>query len=860
MIALTVAGAAGLGLLTSRGLGFNVDPNDLFSKDLPFQRRIAEFEQYFPVLTNSLLILVEGEVPEHTRKAADALAGRLAALGDTFSDVYQPGEEAFFETHGLLYTSLDRLDEVADNLALLQPLIGDLARDRSVATLARVTRLGLEYLERNPSELARWESVLDHFRMATVSVYAESPLTVSWESVMLEGSGVDPVRRRVIVADPILDLERVLAAERAIETIRREASRVLAGTTGVSVRITGYPALNHEEFLGLARDTLSAGLLSFVLVVLVLAAAFRSLVVVGAAALTLVSGFVWAAGWATLSVGELNPLSIAFSVLFIGLGVDFMIHFGMHLAEALRGGAGLEEATRQAARATGPALVLCATTTAVGFLSFVPTDYRGVSDLGLISAGAMIVILLQTLTLFPALLSLWLRGAALEWLRAQRPRALPFPAPRHPRLVCAVAATLGVVALVLAPRATLETNVIELRNPESESVRAFMDLLGSETATPWYLDALAPDPDVATALATRMRDLPMVERAITLADFVPEQQEEKLEVLSDVAMLLDLHPGAGSQRADLGPDEQIAALRDLAAFLDVEAVSRNESPLGRSVRLLRDELVRFLARVDADPDSQEALAELERSLLSGFPGQLDRLRQNLEASEVTLDTLPPELVSRMVSSTGKARIQVFPTEDLGEHESMVRFVESVRALWDDITGLPVNLLDSSYATWNSLREAMLWAVLVITALIGVLWRQITETLLALAPLLLAVILTLGVTVVSPVSLNFLNVVVLPAILGIGVDSGVHMVYRAKQLPPEGRGELLGTTTAQAVFFSAVTTLASFGTLMLSAHRGVGTLGQLFAIGMAFTLLANLVVLPALIVLQQRAVRHRSVEP
>ena len=184
---------------------------------------------------------------------------------------------------------------------------------------------------------------------------------------------------------------------------------------------------------------------------------------------------------------------------------------------------------------------------------------------------------------------------------------------------------------------------------------------------------------------------------------------------------------------------------------------------------------------------------------------------------------------------------------------MVRFVESVRPIWPDITGLPVNLVASSYVTWDSLREAMLWAFLSILLVLMLLWRRVLDASLAVMPLLLAVVLTAAGSALAGWTLNFINVCVLPLIVGIGVDSGVHMVSRAKQLPLEG-GALLESTTAQAVFFSALTTFASFGTLVLSNHVGIASLGRLLMLGMVFTLVGNLIVLAALLALQQRSAR------
>ena len=839
-------------VVTASQLGFNLDPNALFSKDLRFQRMIERFSQNFPVLTNSLLIVVDGDTPEAVREGAQALVTRLREDREHFTAVYEPGEEGFFDAHGLLYNDLDDLDDFSDSMAQLQPVIGALSREASLASLSRVIRQGIEHLgeDRPVDDSERWRSILEHFRRATVAVYAEGPLGISWEAVLLKGSPLDPTLQRVIVVDPVLEFGRVLAAARPIERIREAARDLpLRFDERVRVRVTGYPALNHEEFLGLAGDTALAGCLSLVLVLGALFLAFRSRAVMGAAAITLIVGFAWTAAYASIVVGRLNVVSIAFAVLFIGLGVDFLIHLGMAIVARLRARASIEQAVRGAVESMGSALLLCAGTTSIGFLAFLPTDYLAVSELGLIAAGGMLVILLLSLTLFPMLLAAMLRGRALEELRARRPLRLRFPAPRHPALVVALAVTLALLGAAALPRLELETNVLAIRDPDTESVRAFEDLLDSDLTTPWYLDLLVPDLAQAQHLAAQVKQLPTVERALSLMDYVPDDQHEKLAILEDVALMLDL-PESMDAPAPLDLDAQVLALRHLVDALAPERLTDVGGGIAASGARLRAQLLDFMAALARDDQREAALARLDALLVAPLAEQFERLRRNVETRGVSRETLPATLVERMLARDGTARVQVFPSEDLTDRKAMIRFVESVRPIWGDITGLPVNLVESSYATWESLQQALVWAFLAIFGLLLALWRRPFDALLVMLPLGSAVLLTSAASAWLGWPLTFVNICVLPLLLGIGIDSGVHMVHRARHGSPEG-GALLESTTAQAVFFSALTTLASFGTLVLSDHRGIASLGELLVLGMIFTLLGNLVLLPALLALAGR---------
>jgi hopanoid biosynthesis associated RND transporter like protein HpnN len=599
--------------------------------------------------------------------------------------------------------------------------------------------------------------------------------------------------------------------------------------------------------ISLAKDTAAAGSASFVLVVLVLVWAFRCWRLVLAAASTLVIGLVWSAAFAGATIHELNPMSITFGVLVIGLGIDFMIHLGMHFGERVTEGQSAESATQGAILDTGRALVLCAATTGVGFLAFIPTDFRGISDLGMAAAGGMLTILFLTLTLLPALIKLLMTESACADLAARGPaRALRLPPPPNPVAVIALAGLAGLIALPLLPHVDLDTNVISMRNQDAESVQTFRDLLESRETTPWYLDALVPSLDRAVALAEQMRALPEVDLVVTLADFVPEDQEEKVEMLADVELMLGLPSKITRQPASTS--EQIAALRDFKDFLAAGPVAPS-SPLAPEIDRLRLALLDFLEAADREPDTSAA-SQLADLVLDPLPEQIERLTANLAVEPISQDDLPASLVERMLSSDGHARIQVYPTGDLWDHDVMVRFVESIRPLWSEITGLPVNLVESARATWQSLRIALLAAAGAIMLLLLLLWRSVQDTAIVLGPLLLAVLMTQVSTVVFPLSFNYANVIVLPLLLGIGVDSGIHLVERSKQLRGSSRA-LLESTTARAVVFSALTTVATFGTLGISTHRGVSSLGWTLVVGMIWTLMANLLLLPALLALRER---------
>ncbi len=846
--------AAALGFAATR-LGINSNTIELFPEDLPARMNHDAFVKIFPDLENALLIVIDAETPEAARDAAQRLVASLASDRENFEDVYLPGGGQFFERNALLYRSVDDLYRFSDHLVRIQPIIGELERDGSISNLAKLIQRGLDQLEQDGSDDAIWSVLLDRLRDATVEIYEEHPLAISWEHLMLQGTAIEVVTRRIVLAHPVLDFGDALPARRPLAAIR-SATRALAlgSQLGVRVRITGNPALTHEETLSLIWDIGVSGLFCLLLVSVLLTVAMRSRPLVVGVVATLLTGLLWTAGFAAIAVGDLNVISVAAGVLFLGLGVDFGIHLGMRYADLLRAGRAHGEAIEEATASVGGSLVLCTATTATGFFAFLPTDYRGVAELGLITGVGLIIILFLTLTLFPALMTVVFHVDPAA-LRSRRLRFGDGPArwvERHAVWIRRGALVAGVAGLMLASGLRFDPNIVAMRDPSTESVQTFNDLLADAGASsPWYANSVAASIEEADALKREMRALEVVDRSISISDYVPEEQAEKVEILADLSMFLDTGGGAPSGRQAVLPvAEQIEALRSLRDLLAENTPSVKSAGLRKSMLDLEAKLGTFLARVDGGADAGEALARLDEVLLSSLPQQIARLKQSIGATMFTLDELPPRLVSRLTSPDGRARVQTFPRENLEDHAALQRFVDAVQRVDPNVTGVAVNLVEFARVTQRAFRQATATAVLVIAVMLWILWRRVGDLLLVLAPLSLTAILTGAVMVAIDLPLNFFNVVVIPLVMGAGVDSGIHLVAQSRSAAP--RENLLGTTTARAVLFSALTTIASFGTLAFSSHVGISGLGTVLTIGMSLAVVGNLVVLPALLARRDQA--------
>ncbi|MEJ2430883.1 MAG: MMPL family transporter [Deltaproteobacteria bacterium] len=835
---------------TANNLGINTDTAEMLSETLSFRRNYKAFKNAFPQYDDALLIVVDADTPELAQDASKAMAAQLEKRRDLFSMVYLPGGDRFFQKHGLMYLTPAELQDLADNLAQIQPFLGRLTRDQTLRGLFSMLTAGMgAVMEGQEIDLT---PVFDRIHLAIEASMGQQQYSLSWQELML-GTNLTPDDRRCfILTKPQLDYRRPFPAEGAIKEVRRLANNLhLTDENGVRVRLTGDAALEYEELLSVTHGAGLAGILALITVGIVLFLGLRSPKMVLATLITMIMGLIWTASFAAAAVGQLNLISVAFAVLYIGLSVDYAIHFCLRYKELLQQAVPPTTALEQTARDIGTSLILCSITTAIGFYAFIPTVFAGVAELGLISGTGMFISLIANLTILPALLSLMAlnpdtlpakpkrKGLAAELL------ALPS---QNSRFIRIAALGLGLGAALLLPYATFDSNPMNLRDPSSESVVTFKELLAQSKNSPWTLTVLASNRDDAARFARSLSKLKPVDMSLTLEKFVPTDQEEKLAIIDEIDLIVGPELSGNSNQSPPTAREQITSLRDLSATLDEYLKTNPTTPLAKAASRLQDSLSRFLAGLSNQKPAieEEILGNLQTSLLGSLPARLDALATSLEAGKITRDDLPEDLVEHWVSKDNHYRVTVFPRENLNDNAAMRRFVTAVRTVAPDAIGFPVIYLEAGAAVVEAFKQAFVMALIAVTVLLLILLRPKSDTLLVLLPLLLAGVLTGAASVVFGIPFNFANVIALPLLLGIGVDSGIHMVHRMRAAPPPS-GLLLETSTARAVLYSSLTTICSFGNLAVSPHRGMASMGVLLTIGIFFTLICTLVVLPALMV-------------
>jgi uncharacterized protein len=832
LIALALAVAAGY--YTANNFSINTDINTLISPTLDWRKRDNQFDQAFD-RDRTILAVVEAPTPELTAAASAALEKKLAGDTQHFDSVQALGSGDFFEREGLLFLPAAEVGQLTSQFESAAPLIEIMAGDPSLRGLTGALETALAGVKRGQFKLDSAERPFSLIAQTVESVLKTGSGTFSWRELVSDKPLTDADRRAFIEFKPILDFNALEPGKDATDAIRKAASDLnLAGEYGARVRLTGPVPIANEEFATVADGAVVNGIGTVLVVLLILWLALRSPKIISAVFATLFVGLSITTAVGLMMVGSLNLLSIAFAVLFVGLGVDFGIQFSVRYRSERFKSNDLQTALEQAAHYVAVPLSLAAMATAAGFLSFLPTDYKGVSELGEIAGVGMLVAFLSSITVLPALLDL------LNPPGEKEPVGYAFLAPvdhfleKHRVAIIVGTLLIAVAGLPLLYFLRFDFNPINLRSSKVESIATFLDLRKDPNTGANAINVLTNSEADARKIEARLEQVPEVLRVMSLDSFVPDDQPAKLKLIAQGAKVLD--PALNPDSIDAAPSdgENIEALKGSAESLR-KAAGDGKGPGAVAARRLADALSKLADSNEATRNKVQAIFVMPLKVV------LEQLKNSLQAQPVSLKTLPADLVNSWKTKDGLQRVEALPRGDPNDNDTLRKFAGAVLDAEPNAIGGPVSILKSGDTVVKAFIHAGIWALVVISVLLWLALRRITDVLLTLVPLLVAGTVTLEICVLIGLPLNFANIVALPLLLGVGVAFKIYYVtaWRA------GRTNLLQSSLTRAIFFSAMTTATAFGSLWLSSHPGTASMGKLLALSLVTTLAAVLLFQPAL---------------
>jgi hopanoid biosynthesis associated RND transporter like protein HpnN len=822
------------GLYVAKNFAINTDINKLLSSDPPWRQRELEYAKVFPESMGSILVVVDAPTSELATQASDALAQKLSQQPNLFPSVEQKAGSAFFIRNGLLFLPADEVARNTSALARSQPLIQVLAADQSLRGLVQALSFGLGGLSSKQYTLDDMTRVFDMSAEPIENVLAGRPAVFSWRELV---RGKPPERSELlhfIEVRPTLDYAALEPGKPATEAIRQAAADLkLDSDYHARVRLTGAVPIQDEEFGTLKQGALENTIGTVIVVLVILWLALKSPKIILAVFISIFCGLALTAALGLAMVGAFNPISVAFAVLFVGIGVDFGIQFSVRYRAERYEIDDLRTALVNTAKHVGVPLTLAAAATAAGFMSFLPTVYKGVAELGEIAGAGMIIAYLVSITLLPALLQIFNPPGEKEPLGYAALAPVDNFMERHRIAIIIGTALVSLGGLPLLYYLQFDFNPINLRSPKVESIATYLDLRSDPATGASTIDVMTPSLAAARELAGKLKDLPEASRVMTIDTFVPEDQRAKLASIQQAAKALDpafrQAPRPASSDADA-----VAALNR-----GVDALNRAAGTQSGRGAVAAKRLAAALSQLaKADPAMR---AQATAVFISPLKTSLDGLRMSLQAQQITPQSVPPEVAKDWITSDGHARVEVFPKGDPNDNEVIRQFARAVLAVTPDAVGGPIAILESGHTVILAFMQAGFYALVSIGILLWITLRRFGDVLLTLIPLLLAGVVTLEFCVLIGLPLNFANIIALPLLLGVGVAFKIYYItaWRA------GQTALLQSSLTRAVIFSAMTTATAFGSLWLSSHPGTSSMGKLLALSLICTLAAAVLFQPVL---------------
>ena len=818
------------GSYTARHFAVATDVRQLFPANLPWTERNNSFMQEFPQY--DMLAVVDAPTPEFADRASTELADDLRANGDHIQSVVEPQGNAFFKRNAFLYLPLSQLERTSAGLQRAGPLIGALASDPSLVGALHALSGTLMGVRRGQYQLNDLAPTMNAAADTVENALADRPAHFSWLGL------ADPKQageqRRFIEIAPALDFNALQPAESATDAVTISAQDLLlAQKDQAQVRLTGLAPMNDAQFSTLEENAaLNIGV-SILAVLIILWFALRSWQIVVAAIISVTCGLCYTAALGLALVGSLNLISVAFFVLFVGLAVDFAIQFSVRYREERHESHDLRRAIVMAGRKAGWPLALAAAATALGFSAFLPTNYRGLSELGLIAGPGMIIAFLTSITLLPALLMILAPPGEPETM------GLSFLAPvdrfLQRRRIPVLVATLTVVLLASPLLAFLkfDFNTLHMQNPKAEPVETFLSIKKDPSSGANAVEIVAPDLDAARSDVARLSTLPAVAGVRTIDDLLPKDQDSKLRIISGLAAALGPSLARMGPRSAHSDAETVTALdstaRDLATF------DRDQSQGGKAATRLSTALEKLAS---ADPNMRR---KVETAIVDPLEISLSDLRLALRPQRTSIGAIPEDLRRMWLAPDGRACVQVLPKGETDDTAKLRSFVSTILAQQPNATGPAVTLYKAGTTVVRSFIEAGAFALVAIALLLWVALRKLRDVAMTLLPLLLAAVLTLELCVVLNIPLNFTNIIAFPLLLGVGVAFKIYYIMAWRR----GRTALVQSTLTRAVLFSALTTATAFGSLWLSQHPGTSSMGKLMFLSLICTMLAAVFFQPLL---------------
>lgn len=712
-----------------------------------------------------------------------------------------------------------------------------------------------------------------------------------------------------VLVTPLNTSNDFSGSAKSLARLREICQKTQSEIDGITVGMTGIPVLEADEMERSQKDMLKASIISFLGVGLIMLIGFRGYRHPVLALVMLAVGLAWSLGYITIVIGHLNILSVSFAAILIGLGIDFAIHYLARYLELRHRNAKFHRSLALTSRSVGTGIVTAAVTTALAFFCATFTNFLGVAELGIIAGGGILLCGAATFTVLPALITLAdknieprqlptpFQGNILRQLTSRRPWTVTL-------ITLAAIVGIGCQGLdfskdKLESKVKYDANLLNLQADGVESVELQKRIFKEANGSLLYAVSIADSISEVRILKEEFLALPTVGRVEEMSSFMPTFPP------AETNLLIQAIHARLSRLSDLPREFPQLDPASIGRAMDrlYDTLKNYEQPSAASAAKSLDSFLDQLSTLEL-PEQMKLLAAYQGAMLTSLHRQFQVLNSISNPEPVAPHDFQPGIHERFVSDSGKWLLRVYPNEQIWEEEPLSRFVEDIRSVDPEATGTPLQNYEAARQIRESYFDAALYALLVIwlillidtldtgtlsialTAPVAVLgfayWLQqsngrpvnpqlfvtlyvvvtalvafvldfqnVRNTLLTLLPPLAGGFLMFGILGILGIDLNPANLIVLPLILGIGVDDGVHVIHDYRH---SSGSYQTSPSTINAITLTSLTSMIGFGSMVVAAHQGLVSLGTVLVVGVGSCLFVSLVTLPAILTIIDRSSR------
>jgi uncharacterized protein len=871
VVALSII-LAGLSIwVTGEKLTFKTGRGDLVAKGLPYVKIYEEYRDQFEDL-EGMVIVAESESPEKMAEFAETLAAKLKVRPDLFSQVIYKFDTSYFRSRFLLYldppdleslqTKLEEHQDFIESVNAipgLNPLLNEINREISSGMVDSLMTGFLGGDDAEKEEKKNDENDLNLLiriikemnRSLEKNYHYQSP----WQSLFK--SGEESLREKgylvsnnekllFILAVPNEDKTSFTGYKDSVYSARKLIAEVKKDFPSISVGLTGEDVISTDEMITTQKDVELASKIALGGVALLFIIAFKGIVKPLLAVFSLLIALAWSLGFTSLTVGHLNILSVVFTTILIGLGIDFGIHILERYKEERKEGDDISTALQKTLQGTGQGNFSGAITTAMAFGAMVLTDFIGIVELGWIAGWGILFCMIAMVLLLPALVTLeekWRKPVytkseeksittSISWLDRFF---------SHYKLIITVCCALVLVSMLALRTAHFDYNLLNLQSKGTEAVKYEMRILENAGRSAWSAAMLADSLEEVLQKETQLKSLPTVENVESIAAMVPKYQEDNLQYIRE-----NLSPLLSELYVE--EEDELFSLKGLTKNLKrirfkLQGREGKEDKVAQTAKEI-DKFLEGSKTIDQET-AEKKLEEFSEKLFVDYRGLMTDLQKNAEPKLVKISEIPKSLRDRYISKQGKYLLTIFPSVDIWDLDERNRYLKDLRSVDVKVTGSAVHMFNSTRLMTEGYIKGGIYAMTAIIIYVFIVFRNPRTVFFILLPVIVGSIWTVGIMELTGLKLNMANLVILPLILGIGVVNGIHIIHRYRE-EEDKNSVVLGKSTGLAIILSSLTTMIGFGSMMVADHYGVFSLGLVLTLGVFCCLVASITFLPALL--------------